>query len=182
VTTRAFSFLAVLPKCRRGAAETAHAASPFNASPSHAMSIVAVISSFAVLAGIGGIFPQIVTMFQARSSAGQSAIGWCLGVLANGLLGYVNLVEAQSAVLAGGNAIGLALCVVALAQVVLYRSPNRGDVPATSAAVTVSDLLEAPHEALAELHTTELDAIRIVVSDAQEARRRHREPLQAAAA
>ena len=119
------------------------------------MTLVAVISSLAVLAGIGGIFPQIVAMFQARSSAGQSALGWCLGVLANGLLGYVNLVEAQSAVLAAGNAVGLTLCVMAVALVVRYRSRVAASQGAVAPApVIVSDLLEAPHAALAELHTT----------------------------
>ena len=145
------------------------------------MNTIAVISFVAVLAGIGGIFPQIVAMFQARSSAGQSAIGWCLGVLGNGLLGYVNLVAAQSAVLAVGNALGLSLCLMALALVVRYRSRAAHDRSTDTASVTVTAVLTSPQEALAELHTTELDALRVVVTDAQEARRRDRAPIRAAA-
>ncbi len=146
------------------------------------MNTIALVSFVAVLAGIGGIFPQIVAMFQARSSAGQSAVGWCLGVLGNGLLGYVNLVEAHSGVLAAGNAIGLSLCVAALALVIRFRArAARPAAVATPPAIAVNALLDAPHEALAELHTTELDALRVVVLDAHEARRRFHEPVPAPA-
>lgn len=146
------------------------------------MPTIAVISMLAVAAGIGGYFPQIVAMFQARSAAGQSAFGWCLGVLGNGLLAYVNAVHTHSEVLAAGNALGFALCLLALAQVMLYRSRNRPAAEvAAIPAVTVTVLLDSPQEALAELHTTELEALSMVVLDAQEARRRFSEPVAAAA-
>lgn len=145
------------------------------------MTLIAAISSIAVLAGIGGLFPQVVAIFQARSATGQSSLGWCLGVLANGLLGYVNLVEAHSAVLAAGNAIGLTLCVMGLSLILRYRARHpQADEVVPASPLTVTDLLDAPQAALAELHTTELDALRIVVSEAHEARKR-REPVRAAA-
>lgn len=80
--------------------------------------------------------------------------------------------------LAAGNAIGLALCLLALGLVMRFRSQSaRDDAPASPVPVTVTELLDAPQAALAELHTTELDALRIVVLDAQQARRRDRAPV-----
>ncbi len=137
------------------------------------MNTVSLISAIAVVVSIGGIFPQIVAMFQARSSAGQSAVGWCLGVLVNGLLGYVNLVGVQSAVLAGGNAVGFLLSATALALVIRYRgdaAPTRfGALDPTAA---VSTLLDPSRSPLIELRTEELEALHGAVIDARATRER----------
>ena len=145
------------------------------------MNTIAVFSFAAVFVGIGGIFPQIVAMAKARSSAGQSALAWCLGVVLNALLGYVNVVGSHSALLALGNAVCLLLCLTAFVQVLLYRSPPAPtDAPTTHPAVAVSTLLDAPGATLAEVHTTELEALQDIVVSARDARR-YRETVAAAA-
>jgi hypothetical protein len=131
------------------------------------MNTVSLISAIAVVVSIGGIFPQIVAMFQARSSAGQSAIGWCLGVLVNGLLGYVNLVGVQSAVLAGGNAVGFLLSATALALVVRYRDAAPTRFGALDPTAAVSTLLDPSRSPLIELRTEELEALHGAVIDAR---------------
>ena len=93
--------------------------------------------------------------------------------------GCLPTADAHSAVLAAGNAIGLSLCAGALALVVRYRSRAAHQEPvATPPALAVNALLDAP-EALDELHTTELDALRMVVVDAHAARKRHGDPVHA---
>ena len=136
------------------------------------MNTVSLISAIAVVVSIGGIFPQIVAMFQARSSAGQSAVGWCLGVLVNGLLGYVNLVGVQSEVLAAGNAVGFLLSATALGLVLRYRdaAPTRfGALDPTAAVSTLLDPARAP---LVELQTEELEALQGAVAHARATRQR----------
>ena len=137
------------------------------------MNTISLISAIAVVVSIGGILPQIVAMLQARSSAGQSALGWCLGVLVNGLLGYVNAEGAQSAVLAAGNAIGFLLSATALALVFRYRvdftDDRRLPLDAGSAVSTLLDPARAP---LIELQTEELEALHGAVAHARATRQR----------
>lgn len=137
------------------------------------MNTISLISAFAVVVSIGGIFPQIVTMFQARTSAGQSALGWCLGVMVNGLLGYVNLVGSQSAVLAAGNAVGLLLSATALALVLRYRADAPVAEPAgVDPGTAVSALLDDSRASLVDLETSELEALHGAVIHARETRSR----------
>jgi hypothetical protein len=135
------------------------------------MNTISVISAIAVVVSIGGIFPQIVTMFQARTSAGQSALGWCLGVMVNGLLGYVNLVGAQSAVLAAGNAVGLVLSATALGLVLRYRSADTAEEDSgLDTGAAVSALLGASPTSLVDLQTAELEALHGAVVNARATR------------
>ena len=136
------------------------------------MNTVSLISAIAVVVSIGGICPQIVAMFQARSSAGQSAIGWCLGVLVNGLLGYVNLIGVQSMVLAAGNAVGFLLSATALALVLRYRDATTTRFGALDPTAAVSTLLDPSRSPLIELRTEELEALHGAVIDARETRER----------
>jgi hypothetical protein len=136
------------------------------------MNTVSLISAIAVVVSIGGICPQIVAMFQARSSAGQSAIGWCLGVLVNGLLGYVNLIGVQSMVLAAGNAVGFLLSATALALVLRYRDATPTRFGALDPTAAVSTLLDPSRSPLIELRTEELEALHGAVIDARETRER----------
>lgn len=139
------------------------------------MNTVSLISAIAVVVSIGGILPQIVAMLRARSSAGQSALGWCLGVLVNGLLGYVNLLGSHSTVLAAGNAVGFLLSATALALVVRYRvaAPLPG-VGALDPGIAVSTLLDVSRAPLVELQTEELEALQGAVSHARASRERRR--------
>lgn len=144
------------------------------------MNTVSVISAIAVVVSIGGICPQIVAMFQARSSAGQSALGWCLGVLVNGLLGYVNLVGAQSTVLAAGNAVGLVLSATAFALVVRYRALAAREIhDEPDVGFALSTLLDHSRAPLVELPTDELEALQGAVIHARETRERHRDCVHA---
>ncbi len=137
------------------------------------MNTVSLISAIAVVVSVGGVFPQIVAMFRARSSAGQSALGWCLGVLVNGLLGYVNVVGSDSAVLAAGNAVGFLLSATALALVFRYRvDPMPHAVITPDASLAVSALLDPSRATLVELQTEELEALHGAVSHARETRQR----------
>ncbi len=140
------------------------------------MNTISLISGIAVVVSIGGVFPQIVAMFQARSSAGQSALGWCLGVLVNGLLGYVNIVGSQSAVLAAGNAVGLILSAMALVLVYRYRVDAAAERFARfDAGTAVSTLLDSTRAPLIDLRTEELEALHGAVSHARASRERARD-------
>ena len=135
------------------------------------MNTISLISAIAVVVSIGGILPQIVAMLHARSSAGQSALGWCLGVLVNGLLGYVNAEGAHSMVLAAGNAVGFLLSATALTLVFRYRgnaAVQRFGAPDPGAAV--STLLDPSRCPLVELRTEELEALHGAVVYARETR------------
>lgn len=146
---------------------------PQSKRPRAAMNTISLISAIAVVVSIGGILPQIVAMLQARSSAGQSALGWCLGVLVNGLLGYVNAEGAHSVVLAAGNAVGFLLSATALALVFRYRADSAvqrfGALDPTAA---VSTLLDPARSPLVELQTEELEALHGAVSHARATRQR----------
>ena len=139
------------------------------------MNTISLISAIAVVVSIGGILPQIVAMLQARSSAGQSALGWCLGVLVNGLLGYVNLLGSHATVLAVGNAVGFLLSATALVLVIRYRldAPLPG-VGALDPGIAVSALLDTSRAPLVELQTEELEALQGAVSHARASRERGR--------
>lgn len=136
------------------------------------MNTVALISAIAVVVSIGGILPQIVAMLQARSSAGQSAVGWCLGVLVNGLLGYVNAAGAHSVVLTAGNVIGLLLSATALALVHRYRARPVQRFGALDPSAAVSTLLDPTRAPLVDLQTEQLEALQGAVSHARATRER----------
>ena len=137
------------------------------------MTTISLISAIAVVVSIGGILPQIVAMLRARSSAGQSALGWCLGVVVNGLLGYVNAEGAQSVVLTAGNAIGFLLSATALALVVRYRMGHPpGSLGRLEPGAAVSTLLDPARAPLVELGTEELEALHGAVTHARATRQR----------
>lgn len=78
------------------------------------MSVLSVVSTLAIVLGLAGTLPQIAAMVRRRSAAGQSPLGWMLGVTVHALMGYVNLVGYGATTLAVGNAFGGLLAVVAL--------------------------------------------------------------------
>ena len=137
------------------------------------MNTISLISAIAVVVSIGGICPQIAAMLRARSSAGQSVLGWSLGVLVNGLLGYVNLVGLQSFVLATGNAVGFILSATALALVVRYRvSDPLEQALRLDAGAAVSAILDDSRVALIDLDTCQLEALHGAVAHARDTRER----------
>lgn len=108
--------------------------------------LIATISMLAALIGIAGIVPQLITMLRARSSAGQSTVGWSFGIATNLSLAFVNLLGYHALVLGSGNVASLSGC---LAAVYLVRRFRRRGEPATG---TVTDL-----------HTQEFEILRDAV-------------------
>jgi hypothetical protein len=94
--------------------------------------LIATISMLAALIGIAGIVPQLITMLRARSSAGQSTVGWSFGIATNAALAFVNLLGYHAFVLGAGNLLSLSGCLTALYLVRRFRAPQ-ADLNTTSA-------------------------------------------------
>jgi hypothetical protein len=84
------------------------------------MSLLALASSTAIVIGLCAAIPQLAAMVRARSAAGQSALGWTLGVFVNALMAYVNLAGYHATALALGNVASLALCLAAVGLVLRF--------------------------------------------------------------
>jgi hypothetical protein len=108
--------------------------------------LIATISMLAALIGIAGIVPQLITMLRARSSAGQSTIGWSFGIATNLSLAFVNLLGYHALVLGSGNLASLSGCLTAVYLVRRFRPP----AVAEPAAETVTDLRTQEFEILRE--------------------------------
>lgn len=132
------------------------------------MSLLPVFSSAAIVIGLAAAVPQLYAMVQARSAAGQSALGWVLGALVNTLMAYVNLVGYHATPLALGNVASLAICLTAVGLVARFGE------------AVVADDAERPF-AIHELPTMEFVALREQLE--HEARRRdeRRDPQLVAA-
>ena len=104
--------------------------------------IITTISMLAAVIGIAGIVPQLITMLRARSSAGQSTVGWSFGIATNTSLAFVNLLGYHALVLGSGNLASLSGCLTA---VYLVRRFRRGVEPAAEA---VTDLRTQEFEVL----------------------------------
>lgn len=108
--------------------------------------LITTISMLAALIGIAGIVPQLITMLRARSSAGQSTVGWSFGICTNASLAFVNAVGYHHLVLGSGNLASLTGCLTAVYLVRRYRRPS---APAAEAAGgTVTDLRTQEFEVL----------------------------------
>ena len=83
--------------------------------------VITSISMLAVMIGVTGIVPQLVTMLRNRSSKGQSKLGWALGFTANLALAFVNAVD-HAPVLAIGNVLSFTGCLTAVCLV--WRFPR----------------------------------------------------------
>ena len=99
----------------------------------------------AALIGIAGIVPQLITMLSARSSAGQSTVGWSFGIFTNASLAFVNLLGYHALVLASGNLASLSGCLTAVYLVRRFRR-----AAAEPAVDTVTDLRTQEFEVLRE--------------------------------
>lgn len=94
------------------------------------MNLLPIISTIAIVLGLAGVLPQIVAMLSRRSAAGQSSLGWTLGVAVNAMMAYVNLAGYGALALAVGNVVGGLLCVVAL--MCTMRLPRAIELPAAA--------------------------------------------------
>ena len=87
----------------------------------------------AALIGIAGIVPQLITMLRARSSAGQSTVGWSFGIATNLSLAFVNVLGYHALVLGSGNLASLSGCLTAVYLVRRFR--RRATEPAAEAVI-----------------------------------------------
>ena len=83
--------------------------------------LIATVSMLAAVIGIAGIAPELITMLRARSSAGQSTVGWSFGIATNAALTFVNLLGYHALVLGAGNLLSLSGCLTAVYLVRRYR-------------------------------------------------------------
>jgi hypothetical protein len=118
--------------------------------------LIATISMLAALIGIAGIVPQLITMLRARSSAGQSTVGWSFGLVTNASLAFVNLLGYHSLVLGAGNLASLSGCLTAVCLVRRFRLDVRPP------AETVTDV-PPPAEIVTDLRTQEFEILRDAV-------------------
>jgi hypothetical protein len=111
--------------------------------------LIATISMLAAVIGIAGIVPQLITMLSARSSAGQSTVGWSFGIATNTSLAFVNLLGYHALVLASGNLVSLTGCLTAVYLVRRFRRP--------------ADAAEPTADAVTDLRTQEFETLRDAV-------------------
>jgi hypothetical protein len=110
--------------------------------------VITSISMLAVMIGVTGIVPQLVTMLRNRSSKGQSQLGWALGFTANLALAFVNAFGNHAMVLAIGNVLSLSGCLAAM--FLAWRFPAEAEPAAVDELVT-------------DMHTGEFAALRDAV-------------------
>jgi hypothetical protein len=114
---------------------------------------IVTLSVVASGVNISGIIPQLRTMLVARSSRGQSALGWTLAATCSGSLLFVNAVGYHAFVLAGGNFLSLSGCLTAAMFARRFR--HQGPVPPEA----LEALHDAPAEVVSELPTEELEVL-----------------------
>jgi len=111
------------------------------------MTLVTLLSTCAMLLGLGGILPQLARMVRTRSAGGQAALGWAMGGAAHASMAYVNFFGFHSVLLSASNVIAGSLCATAITLIVTLGR-RRAPVPAI---------------ALDELQTQEFAALREAV-------------------
>jgi hypothetical protein len=92
------------------------------------MTLVTMLSTSAVLLGLGGILPQLVRMLRSRSASGQAPLGWGMGCAAHASMAYVNFFGFDSLLLSASNVLAGSLCAIAILLIGLLR--DRAPAPA----------------------------------------------------
>lgn len=128
------------------------------------MSFVSIASSLAIVLGFSGTLPHIRTMLRTRSSDGQSALGWSIGITVNALTGYVNLFGIGAVMLGIGNVLAGTFSTIALLCVLRFRRARQ----------TATTPASAPVLAVHELPTHEFHAIKSLVDEEHARRERSR--------
>lgn len=154
------------------------------------MLLVSVLSSVAIVFGIGANLPQIARMHRSRSAAGQSPVGWMMGAVTNLCLAYVNLVGLGATLLGAANLGTVVLCSIAVALTVRFgESGHRGEatdlepvpVVAAPAPAGIASLVASSHESMVDMPTQEFTVINEAVRAAEQRRVAWREEQRAAA-
>jgi hypothetical protein len=82
------------------------------------MTLVTILSTCALLLGLGGILPQLARMVRTRSAGGQAALGWAMGGAAHASMAYVNFFGFHSVLLSASNVVAGSLCATAITLIV----------------------------------------------------------------
>jgi hypothetical protein len=85
------------------------------------MTLVTLLSTCAMLLGLGGILPQLLRMVRARSASGQAPLGWAMGCAAHASMAYVNFVGFHSMLLSASNLVAGTLCATAILLITTLR-------------------------------------------------------------
>jgi hypothetical protein len=101
------------------------------------MELVTLFSTVAMVLGLGGILPQLSRMISTRSAAGQSSVGWGMGLVANLSMAYVNATGFGAMILCAYNVAGGLLCASAMGLVLVLGSR---ETPAPAPAFAVGDM------------------------------------------
>jgi hypothetical protein len=78
------------------------------------MTLVTLLSTLAMLLGLGGILPQLGRMLRSRSAGGQAPLGWAMGCAAHASMAYVNFFGFHSVLLSASNVVAGSLCAAAI--------------------------------------------------------------------
>ncbi len=150
------------------------------------MLLVSVLSSVAIVFGIGANLPQIARMHRSRSAAGQSPVGWIMGAITNLCLAYVNLVGLGATLLGAANLGTVVLCSIAVALTVRFGQSGHVEAPAVATAssaaapVGIASIVASSHDTMVDMPTQEFTLINEAGRAAEQRRVAWREEQRAA--
>lgn len=152
------------------------------------MLLVSVLSSVAIVFGIGANLPQIARMHRSRSAAGQSPIGWIMGAVTNLCLAYVNLVGLGATLLGVANLGTVVLCSIAVALTLRFGESGHVEaaIPAPAAVAPgvpagIASIVASSHDTMVDMPTQEFTLINEAVRAAEQRRVAWREEQRVAA-
>jgi hypothetical protein len=93
------------------------------------MTLVTLLSTCAMLLGLGGILPQLVRMVRSRSASGQAPLGWGMGCAAHASMAYVNFFGFDSLLLSASNLLAGTLCAIAILLITALRDRTAAAPP-----------------------------------------------------
>lgn len=155
------------------------------------MLLVSVLSSVAIVFGIGANLPQIARMHRSRSAAGQSPVGWIMGAVTNLCLAYVNLVGLGATLLGAANLGTVVLCSIAVALTVRFGESGQREAEVvesapvaavTTAPVGIATIVASSHDTMVDMPTQEFTLINDAVRAAEQRRVAWREEQRLAQA
>lgn len=153
------------------------------------MLLVSVLSSVAIVFGIGANLPQIARMHRSRSAAGQSPVGWIMGAVTNLCLAYVNLVGLGATLLGAANLGTVVLCSIAVALTLRFGEAEQPEVAefasvaaAPAAPAAIASIVASSHDTMVDMPTQEFTLINDAVRAAEQRRVAWRDEQRAARA
>jgi hypothetical protein len=151
------------------------------------MLLVSVLSSVAIVFGIGANLPQIARMHRSRSAAGQSPVGWIMGAVTNLCLAYVNLVGLGATLLGAANLGTVVLCSIAVALTLRFGASGQVEAAAVATAspaaapAEIASIVASSHDTMVDMPTQEFTLINEAVRAAEQRRVAWREEQRATA-